>query len=161
MRAHRRAVMAWSATASRDGAMQQVRTQKVIERFKVKCGDDDAVASSLSGGNLQKYIVGRETLLDPRVMIVAQPTWGVDVGATMLIRQALIDLRDSGVAVLVISEELDELFMISDRIAVLAGGRLSPTRRPAETNIEQVGVWMSGNFDSSVPADTEADLASA
>jgi simple sugar transport system ATP-binding protein len=144
----------------RDDAMHKF-AQKVIERFKVKCGDDDAVASSLSGGNLQKYIVGRETLLDPRVMIVAQPTWGVDVGASMLIRQALIDLRDRGVAVLVISEELDELFMISDRIAVIAGGRLSPTRRPAETNIEQIGVWMSGNFDSSVPADTEADLASA
>jgi general nucleoside transport system ATP-binding protein len=134
--------------------------QKVIERFKVKCGGDDSVASSLSGGNLQKYIVGRETLLEPQVMIVAQPTWGVDVGASMLIRQALIDLRDSGVAVLVISEELDELFMISDRIAVIAGGRLSPTKRPAETNVEQIGVWMSGNFDSGVPADKEVDLVS-
>jgi ABC-type uncharacterized transport system ATPase subunit len=144
----------------RSDSMHQF-AQKVIERFKVKCGGDDAAASSLSGGNLQKYIVGRETLLEPRVMIVAQPTWGVDVGASMLIRQALIDLRDSGVAVLVISEELDELFMISDRIAVLAGGRLSPTRRSAETNIEQIGVWMSGNFDSGVPAGTEADLASA
>jgi ABC-type uncharacterized transport system ATPase subunit len=144
----------------RSDTMRQF-AQKVIERFKVKCGGDDAVASSLSGGNLQKYIVGRETLLEPRVMIVAQPTWGVDVGASMLIRQALIELRDSGVAVLVISEELDELFMISDRIAVLAGGRLSPTRRPAETNIEQIGVWMSGNFDSSAPAGAETDLASA
>ncbi len=134
--------------------------RKVIERFKVKCGGDDSVASSLSGGNLQKYIVGRETLLQPKVMIVAQPTWGVDVGASMLIRQALIDLRDSGVAVLVISEELDELFMISDRIAVIAGGRLSPTKRPTETNVEQIGVWMSGNFDSAVRADKEVDLVS-
>ena len=141
----------------RSDSMQKF-AQKVIERFKVKCGGEDSVASSLSGGNLQKYIVGRETLLEPRVMIVAQPTWGVDVGASMLIRQALIDLRDSGVAVLVISEELDELFMISDRIAVIAGGRLSPTRRPAETNIEQIGVWMSGNFDSGVPKEAEAEL---
>jgi general nucleoside transport system ATP-binding protein len=133
--------------------------KQVIERFKVKCGGDDSVASSLSGGNLQKYIVGRETMLEPRVMVVAQPTWGVDVGASMLIRQALIDLRDQGVAVLVISEELDELFMISDRIAVIAGGRLSPSRRPAETNIEQIGVWMSGNFESGATRATEAALA--
>jgi general nucleoside transport system ATP-binding protein len=133
---------------------------KVIERFKVKCDGDEAVASSLSGGNLQKYIVGRETLLSPRVMVVAQPTWGVDVGASMLIRQALIDLRDSGVALLVISEELDELFMISDRIGVIAGGRLSPTRRPAETSIEEIGIWMSGNFGSGERAAAEVDLVS-
>jgi general nucleoside transport system ATP-binding protein len=133
---------------------------KVIDRFKVKCDGDDAVASSLSGGNLQKYIVGRETLLGPRVMVVAQPTWGVDVGASMLIRQALIDLRDSGVALLVISEELDELFMISDRIGVIAGGRLSPTRKPVETSIEEIGIWMSGNFDSGARPSKEVDLVS-
>ena len=74
-----------------------------------------AVARSLSGGNLQKFIVGREILQGPRVMIAAQPTWGVDVGASAQIRQALIDLRDEGVAVLVVSEELDELFEICDR----------------------------------------------
>ena len=120
----------------------------VIDRFKVKCGDEQSVASSLSGGNLQKYIVGRETMLQPKMMIAAQPTWGVDVGAAQLIRQALIDLRDQGVALLVISEELDELFTISDRIAVLAEGRLSPSVRPAETSIEQIGTWMSGKFGS-------------
>ena len=108
----------------------------------------NAPASSLSGGNLQKYIVGRETMLTPKVMIVAQPTWGVDVGASVLIRQALIDLRDIGVAVLVISEELDELFMISDRIAVIAEGRVSLTRPLATTNIEEIGTWMSGQFAS-------------
>ena len=118
----------------------------VIDRFKVKCGDEQSAASSLSGGNLQKYIVGRETMLQPEVMIVAQPTWGVDVGAAQLIRQALIDLRDRGVALLVISEELDELFTISDRIMVLAEGRLSPSLKPAETTIEQIGTWMSGKF---------------
>lgn len=119
---------------------------KVIERFKVKCGGTTAVAESLSGGNLQKYIVGRETLLGPKVMIVAQPTWGVDVGAAQLIRQALIDLRDQGVALLVISEELEELFMICDRIAVIANGHLSPARRASETSIEEIGRWMSGEF---------------
>ena len=123
-------------------------SQTVIERFNVKCGGDASVASSLSGGNLQKYIVGRETMLSPRVLIVAQPTWGVDVGASMLIRQALIDLRNQGVAVLVISEELDELFMISDRIAVLAQGQLSRAVNLADTNVEQIGIWMSGQFDT-------------
>jgi simple sugar transport system ATP-binding protein len=119
----------------------------VIERFKVKCGGERAAASSLSGGNLQKFIVGRETMLGPRAMVVAQPTWGVDVGASMLIRQALIDLRDQGVGLLVISEDLDELFMISDRIAVLSGGRLSPTLPTAQASVEQIGAWMGGSFE--------------
>jgi simple sugar transport system ATP-binding protein len=120
----------------------------VIVRFGVKCGGVGAAASSLSGGNLQKFIVGRETMLAPKVMVVAQPTWGVDVGAAQLIHQALIDLRNQGVAVLVVSEELDELFAISDRLHVLALGRLSPSVRPAETSIEQIGAWMSGKFDA-------------
>jgi general nucleoside transport system ATP-binding protein len=128
-------------------AVMRTFSKSVIERFKVKCGDEQSVASSLSGGNLQKFIVGRETMLQPKMMIVAQPTWGVDVGAAQLIRQALIDLRDQGVALLVISEELDELFMISDRLAVLAEGRLSPSVLPSETSIEQIGTWMSGKFE--------------
>jgi len=86
------------------------------------------------------------------MMIVGQPTWGVDVGAAQLIRQALIDLRDQGVALLVISEELDELFIISDRLAVLAEGRLSPSVKPADTSIGQIGTWMSGKFGE--PAST-------
>ncbi len=116
----------------------------VIERFKVACGGPNALATSLSGGNLQKFIVGREIMLKPKVMVVSQPTWGVDVGAAMLIRQALIDLRNQGVAILVISEELDELFMISDRMAVIANGQLSPALPTASTNPEQIGLQMSG-----------------
>jgi len=126
--------------------------RQVIARFQVRCGGELSVASSLSGGNLQKFIVGRETMLKPRVMIVAQPTWGVDVAAAILIRQALIDLRDQGVAVLVISEELDELFMMCDRIAVLAAGRLSQAVPLAQTSINQIGVWMSGDFTAPVHA---------
>jgi len=118
----------------------------VIERFKVKCGGAGAAATSLSGGNLQKFIVGREIRLAPKVMVLAQPTWGVDIGAAMLIRQAIIDLRDQGVAVLVLSEELDELFMTCDRIAVLAKGRLSRAVPVRETSINRIGVWMSGEF---------------
>jgi ABC-type uncharacterized transport system ATPase subunit len=120
--------------------------RETIARFAVRCAGESATADSLSGGNLQKFIVGREIRLAPRVMLVAQPTWGVDVGSAALIHQALIDLRDSGVAVLIISEELDELFLLCDRLAVLARGRLSdalPTRLLAR---ETVGEWMTGAF---------------
>jgi simple sugar transport system ATP-binding protein len=119
---------------------------RCIETFDVRCSGPGALAQSLSGGNLQKYIVGREMLQAPKVLVVAQPTWGVDVGAAAFIRQQLLDLSASGVAVLVISEELDELFDICDRIAVLARGRLSPARRTGETNAEEIGLWMAGLF---------------
>ena len=118
--------------------------RETISAFNVKCGSELSPAESLSGGNLQKFIVGREARLAPKVMIVSQPTWGVDVGAAQLIRQALIDLRDRGVAVLVVSEELDELFEICDRIAVLAQGRLSPAQPRATLTVDAVGVLMGG-----------------
>ncbi|HWW68801.1 MAG TPA: ABC transporter ATP-binding protein [Duganella sp.] len=136
----------------RRGAVRDF-ARKVIDRFNVKCGGERSAAASLSGGNLQKFIVGREIALAPRVMVFAQPTWGVDVGAAMLIRQAILDMRDQGVAVLVLSEELDELFMLSDRIAVLADGRLSRALPAAGTSINQIGVWMSGDFDYQGAAD--------
>jgi simple sugar transport system ATP-binding protein len=129
---------------------------RCIEAFDVRCGGPDALAQSLSGGNLQKFIVGRELLQAPKVLVVAQPTWGVDVGASAFIRQQLLDLSAKGVAVLVISEELDELFDICDRIAVLARGRLSPARRTGETNAEEIGLWMAGLFsgrDAAPPAE--------
>lgn len=136
--------------------------RQVIARFNVKCGGEAAQAGSLSGGNLQKYIVGRETLLAPQVMVVAQPTWGVDIGASMLIRQAIIDLRDKGVAVLVLSEELEELFMMCDRIAVLADGRLSRAIPTAQATLNQIGIWMSGNFaEESTPAGVGEKLGEA
>ncbi len=112
----------------------------------MKAGGPDAAARSLSGGNLQKFIVGREIRQQPKVMIAAQPTWGVDVGAAAQIRQALLDLRDTGVAILVVSEELDELFEICDRLAVMAQGRLSLPKPVRETNAEEIGMLMSGAF---------------
>jgi simple sugar transport system ATP-binding protein len=119
-----------------------------IDQFAVKCDGELALASSLSGGNLQKFIVGREIRLVPTVMLVAQPTWGVDIGASLLIRQALIDLRSAGAAVLVISEDLDELFAICDYLAVIARGRLSATAPTAGLAVETVGVWMTGEFEA-------------
>ena len=124
---------------------------RTIAAFGVKATGPDAAARSLSGGNLQKFIVGREIARDPQVLIAAQPTWGVDVGASARIRQALIDLRDRGVAVLVISEELDELIEICDRLAVLALGRLSPARPVAETSAEEIGLLMAGTGPAQVP----------
>ena len=120
-----------------------------IDKFDVKCGGEKAMANSLSGGNLQKFIMGREILQTPKLLVVSQPTWGVDVGAAAFIRQELIDLRNEGTAILVISEELEELFEISDRIAVIANGKLSPAKRLADTNIDEIGVWMSGMWPGS------------
>jgi ABC-type uncharacterized transport system ATPase subunit len=127
-----------------------------IAQFQVKCGGADATADSLSGGNLQKFIVGREIKLAPKVMVVAQPTWGVDVGAAQMIRQALIDLRDREVALLVISEELDELFMTCDSIAVLAQGRLSPAYPSTDLTRERIGVLMAGSSIEKTNAAQEA-----
>ncbi|WP_175781830.1 ABC transporter ATP-binding protein [Burkholderia anthina] len=120
--------------------------ERCIEQFDVRCGGPGALAQSLSGGNLQKFIVGREILQAPKILVVAQPTWGVDVGAATFIRQQLLDLSSRGVAILVISEELDELFEICDRLAVLAGGRLSPACATGETSPEEIGQLMSGLF---------------
>jgi len=115
-----------------------------IKRFDVKCGGAHSEAKSLSGGNLQKFIVGREIMQEPSLLVLAQPTWGVDVGASSFIRQSVLNLRNSGSAVLVISEELEELFEICDRIQVIAKGTLSPSKLTAETNVEEIGMWMSG-----------------
>ncbi len=132
---------------------------KTIADFRVKATGPDAAARSLSGGNLQKFIVGREIGQQPRVLIAAQPTWGVDVGASAQIRQALIDLRDRGVAVLVISEELDELMEICDRLAVIAEGRLSEAKSIHATSAEEIGMLMAGSH--ATRAERRADAARA
>jgi general nucleoside transport system ATP-binding protein len=131
-----------------DVAATRALAATLIERFKVKAGGPDAAAKSLSGGNLQKFIVGREIDAKPKVLIVAQPTWGVDVGAAAQIRGELLALRDAGCAVLVVSEELDELFELSDRLVVIARGRLSPSVPAREATIERIGQWMAGIFDA-------------
>ena len=117
---------------------------RLIGAYSVKAGGPGAPAKSLSGGNLQKFIVGREIDANPKLLIVSQPTWGVDVGAAAQIRGALLKLRDAGCAVLVVSEELDELFEISDRLQVIAAGRLSPSVAVADASVPMIGEWMSG-----------------
>jgi general nucleoside transport system ATP-binding protein len=114
------------------------------ETFDVRKAKRDPEAASLSGGNLQKFIVGREILRTPAVLIVNQPTWGVDAGAAAIIRQALLDLASAGAAVLVTSQDLDELLEIADRIAVMFHGRLSEALPRAEATREKLGLLMGG-----------------
>jgi simple sugar transport system ATP-binding protein len=139
-------------------SLGQVRAmaQHLIERFRVKAGGPGAAARSLSGGNLQKFIVGREIDANPKLLIVSQPTWGVDVGAAALIRAELLALRDAGCALLVVSEELDELFEISDRLLVISQGRVSPSLATRDASIERIGQWMSGLWDESPEAEHAA-----
>jgi simple sugar transport system ATP-binding protein len=121
----------------------------LIRRFNVKAGGPGSAAKSLSGGNLQKFIVGREIDADPKLLIVSQPTWGVDVGAAAQIRGELLALRDNGCAVLVVSEELEELFEICDRLVVIAQGRVSPSVKTAQASTLTIGEWMSGLWQDS------------
>ncbi len=118
--------------------------EEVIRTFNVQCNGADALAGSLSGGNLQKFIVGREILQQPEVLVVSQPTWGVDAGAARAIHDALRALADNGCAVLLISQDLDELMRITDRIGALCAGRLSEFYSTADISVQQVGLLMGG-----------------
>ena len=142
----------------RVGALK-AQAADIIARYKVKANGPDAAAKSLSGGNLQKFIVGREIEARPQLLIVSQPTWGVDVGAAAQIRGEILKLRDAGCAVLVVSEELDELFDISDRLHVIAKGRLSPSLARADASVERIGEWMSGLWDSAAAQQEVAHVA--
>ncbi len=117
---------------------------RVVEKFNVKTPGTGASAGSLSGGNLQKYIVGREIVQEPGVLVVSQPTWGVDAGAATAIHQALFTLAEKGTAVVVISQDLDELLTLSDRLAVINLGTLSRSMVTAEASIDEIGLLMGG-----------------
>ena len=122
---------------------------EVIEAFDVKTTGAGSVAGSLSGGNLQKFIMGREILQTPDVLIVSQPTWGVDAGAAAAIHQALIDLAEQGSAIVVISQDLDELLAICDKLAVINTGKLSKPLQVGEANIDDIGLLMGGISEES------------
>jgi general nucleoside transport system ATP-binding protein len=104
-----------------------------------------ATAASLTGGNMQKFIVGRELDARPLVLLAAHPTWGVDIGATVAIRQAVLDLAEAGAGIVVVSEDLAELFEIADRIAVLSSGRLGEAVPVSQLTMEAVGLQMTGH----------------
>ncbi|MBV8513397.1 MAG: ATP-binding cassette domain-containing protein, partial [Xanthobacteraceae bacterium] len=132
-----------------DGFINRAATIKVVDEattaFDIRKAKRDPEAASLSGGNLQKFVVGREILREPGVLVVSQPTWGVDAGAAAVIRQALIDLAAGGAAVLVISQDLDELLEIADRIAVIFTGRLSSPIESKTADREHLGLLMGGS----------------
>ena len=139
-----------SASSSRSWlVINTAATLSTVDRataaFDVRKARRDPEAASLSGGNLQKFIVGREILRNPAVLVVSQPTWGVDAGAAAVIRQALLDLAAGGAAVLVTSQDLDELAEITDRIAVMFHGRLSEPMATADASREKLGLLMGGS----------------
>jgi general nucleoside transport system ATP-binding protein len=125
----------------------------IITRFDVRTTGPKAEARSLSGGNLQKFLVGREVLQEPSVLVINQPTWGVDAGAALAIHEAIMALARSGTAVLIISQDLDEIFVLADRIAVIAGGRISPPVMTRDATIESIGRLMGGSTSAATPGD--------
>ena len=128
-----------------DHAATKAIAAQIIQAFDVRVPNDDPVAAALSGGNLQKFVVGREILKSPRLLVVAQPTWGVDVGAAVSIRSAMLDLAANGSAVIMISQDLEEVFAIADKIAVLHDGRLSDVMPADQVTAEQIGLLMGGD----------------
>ena len=123
---------------------------EVIATFDVRTPSSANAAGSLSGGNLQKFVIGREIMQDPKVLVVDQPTWGVDAAAAAAIRQALLNLASAGAAVVVISQDLDELMEISDRFAALNAGRLSTPQPTEGLTIEAIGLMLGGAHDMEV-----------
>ncbi len=118
--------------------------EKIIEAFDVRTPGPDNAARSLSGGNLQKFVIGREVLQSPEVLVVNQPTWGVDAAAAAAIRQSILDLAAKGAAVVCISQDLDELMEISDSFAALNEGRLSAPRPTTGLTVDEIGLMMGG-----------------
>ncbi|WP_111493376.1 ABC transporter ATP-binding protein [Marinobacter bohaiensis] len=133
--------------------------RRVRERFQVKSDGVDATARSLSGGNLQKFIIGREALQEPQLLVASHPTWGVDVGSAVAIHEVLVELRDKGAAVLLISEDLEELFELCTRMGAICAGRLSPIVPTESLTIEQLGQWMAGDFDDQAAGEVDHAVA--
>jgi simple sugar transport system ATP-binding protein len=129
--------------------------EDVVKEFNVKTPGVGHMATSLSGGNLQKFIIGREIMQNPAMIVALQPTWGVDAGSAAAIRQALINLAAQGAAVLAVSQDLEELFEISDSIAVICEGRMSEPRLAENITVEEIGLLMAGVGQEKEPADAD------
>jgi simple sugar transport system ATP-binding protein len=120
------------------------RTNEIIKAYSVKTPDLDTPIKNLSGGNIQKLIMARELSRQPKLLIAAQPTRGVDIGATEYIHQRLLEQRAAGTAILLISEDLDETRTLSDRIAVMYEGRITGIVERGKATVEQIGLMMAG-----------------
>ena len=135
------------------------RTAKgVIEYFDVRGGDERSRASSFSGGNLQKFVVGRELNEGIDFLLINQPTWGVDLFAAARIRQEILKMADTGTAVLVISQDLDELMELSDRLTVISGGNLSAARPLADWSVADIGRAMAGEVLGDVAGEVSDEV---
>ena len=147
---------AWRQKLVKGGLVNWTKTrgfaEAVIKRFDVRTPGPQVVARALSGGNLQKFVIGREIMQRPEVLVVNQPTWGVDAAAAAAIRQALMDLAQGGAAVVVISQDLDELLEIADSFAALNAGRLTAKRPVRGLTLDQIGLMLGG-------ADEDTDAA--
>jgi ABC-type uncharacterized transport system ATPase subunit len=119
-------------------------SEELIEKYRIMTAGRDAVTKSLSGGNLQKVMLARELAGKPALIIASQPTRGLDVGAMEYIHRRLLQERERGAAILLISEDLDEIFGLSDRIVVIFEGEIMGEAAGAIASREQVGLWMSG-----------------
>ena len=115
-----------------------------IRAFDIRCSGPEARAGTLSGGNLQKALLARELAFDPRVLIAAQPTRGLDIGAARFVHERLLELRGRGCGLVIISEDLEELLALSDRIAVMYEGRIAGTLDAAEASVGAIGLMMAG-----------------
>ncbi len=150
----------FAVRGQRNSAAIDQRAEDLIHQFDIRPPNPEAPVSSLSGGNQQKVVVARELAEDPKVMVAAEPTRGLDVGATEFIHQELIRKRDEGLAILLISSELDEIFSLSDTIAVIYQGRIVEVMPSATADRERVGLLMAGGtVESAVP--TAAQIAEA
>jgi simple sugar transport system ATP-binding protein len=127
-----------------DWGRARAYAEEIVADYDVRPPDTDTTAESLSGGNQQKFVVGREFLRDPRLLVASNPTRGVDIGSIEFIHQQLLDLRSEGVAVLLISSKLDEVMALSDRLAVMYEGEIVDVVDPAEATEESVGLLMAG-----------------
>ncbi|MFN3275168.1 MAG: ABC transporter ATP-binding protein [Paracoccus sp. (in: a-proteobacteria)] len=127
-----------------DHAAARSYAEAVIREFDVRTPGPGTAARALSGGNLQKFVIGREVMQAPRVLVVNQPTWGVDAGAAASVRQSLLDLARDGAGVIVISQDLDELLELSDRFCALNEGRLSPPVPTDGLTLDRIGLMLGG-----------------
>jgi ABC-type uncharacterized transport system ATPase subunit len=127
-----------------DRAAARAFAQDVIRAFDVRTPSPGTAAKALSGGNLQKFVIGREVMQAPRVLVVNQPTWGVDAGAAAAVRQSLLDLAGQGAGVIVISQDLDEILELSDRFCALNEGRLSTPVPTDGLTLDQIGLMLGG-----------------
>ena len=127
-----------------NSAVVDKRCKEIIQNFDVRPPNPDLSAKSLSGGNQQKLIIGREFDLNPKLLLVSQPTRGVDIGAIEFIHRKLIGLRDAGSAVLLVSAELEEVTALADRLLVIREGKIVGEVNPKETTVEEIGLMMTG-----------------